>query len=113
MDRNNSRGTATSAIWKTTFLAWHTTFAPILISFSRNVVNDQCRTALGNTACRRKFPMLYASTNSCSRTWLSTKSWHESRVHLTAFLPSLIHCSAVPRSVVEPNHPFGWPPHIG
>jgi hypothetical protein len=39
MARNNSRGTATSAIWKTTFWAWHTTFAPILISFSRNVVS--------------------------------------------------------------------------
>ena len=38
-----------------------------------------------------------ASTNNCSLTWLSTKSWHESRVHFTAFLPSLIHCSAVPR----------------
>jgi hypothetical protein len=50
ISRNNSRGTATSAIWKTTFLAWHTTFAPTLISFSRNVVNDQCRTAFGNTA---------------------------------------------------------------
>jgi hypothetical protein len=33
---NNSRGTATSAIWKTVFREWRTTFAPILISFSRN-----------------------------------------------------------------------------
>jgi len=35
--RNNSFGTATSAIWKTIFQEWRTTFAPILISFSRNV----------------------------------------------------------------------------
>jgi len=39
--RNNSRGTATSAIWKTIFREWRTTLAPILISFSRNVVNGQ------------------------------------------------------------------------
>jgi hypothetical protein len=38
---NNSLGTATSAIWKTTCQKWHTTFAPILISFSRSVVNVQ------------------------------------------------------------------------
>jgi hypothetical protein len=41
MARNNSRGTATSAIWKMIFREWRTTFAPILISFSRNVVNVQ------------------------------------------------------------------------
>ena len=41
MSRNNSRGTATSAIWKITCRECRTTFAPILISFSRNVVNDQ------------------------------------------------------------------------
>jgi hypothetical protein len=39
--RNNFRGTATSAIWKTIFWEWRTTFAPILICFSRNVVNVQ------------------------------------------------------------------------
>ena len=38
---NNSRGTATSAIWKTIFREWRTTFAPILINFSRNVVKVQ------------------------------------------------------------------------
>jgi hypothetical protein len=38
MDRNNSRGTATSAMWKTIFREWCMTLAPILISFSRNVV---------------------------------------------------------------------------
>ena len=31
------RGTATSAIWKVTYLACRTTLAPILISFSRKV----------------------------------------------------------------------------
>jgi len=36
---------ATSAIWKIILREWRTTFAPILISFSRNVVNVQCRTA--------------------------------------------------------------------
>jgi hypothetical protein len=38
---NNSLETATFAIWKTIFREWRTTFAPILISFSRNVVNVQ------------------------------------------------------------------------
>jgi len=33
---------ATSAIWKMTCREWVTTFAPILMSFSRIVVNDQC-----------------------------------------------------------------------
>ncbi len=38
MDRNNSRGTA---IWKITCRELRTTFAQILISFYRNVVNVQ------------------------------------------------------------------------
>jgi hypothetical protein len=41
MARNNSRGIATSAIWKIICRAWRTTFAPILINFSRNVVKVQ------------------------------------------------------------------------
>ncbi|MGD0744397.1 MAG: hypothetical protein ABSA45_04500 [Verrucomicrobiota bacterium] len=41
MARNNSRGTATSAIWRTIFREWRTTFAAILIGFSHNVVNVQ------------------------------------------------------------------------
>ena len=45
---NNSRGTATSAIWNVTYLKCRTTFAPILISFSRSVVSDQCFTDLGD-----------------------------------------------------------------
>jgi hypothetical protein len=40
MARNNSRGTATSAIWKMIFREWRTTFAPLLISFSRNVTTS-------------------------------------------------------------------------
>jgi len=32
---------------------------PILISFSRNFVNVQCRTDLGNTACRRSATIEY------------------------------------------------------
>jgi hypothetical protein len=37
---NNSRRTATSAIWKITYREWGTTFAPILINFSRSVARD-------------------------------------------------------------------------
>ncbi len=43
----NFRGTATSAIWKITYPECVTTLAPILISFSRSVVNDQCFTGEG------------------------------------------------------------------
>jgi hypothetical protein len=35
---NNARETATSAIWNAIFPEWRTTLAPILMSFSRNVV---------------------------------------------------------------------------
>jgi hypothetical protein len=38
-------GTATSAVWKITHRAWRTTFAPILTSFSRKLVSDQCAPA--------------------------------------------------------------------
>ena len=38
---SNSLGTSTSAIWKSIFREWRTTSAPILISFSRNVINVQ------------------------------------------------------------------------
>ena len=44
---------------------------------------------------RRKLARLYAS--AWSWTALARKVVHESRVHLTAFFPSLIHWSAVPR----------------
>ena len=30
-------------------------------------------------------------------TWFETKRWQDSRVQFKAYLPSLIHCSAVPR----------------
>jgi hypothetical protein len=40
MSRNNSLGIATSAIWKITCQEWRTTFAPILINFSRNVARS-------------------------------------------------------------------------
>jgi hypothetical protein len=69
MARNNSLVTASSAIWETIFREPRTTFALILVNFSRNVVNVQWRTALGGAACRRKLPRLKANTNSCSRTW--------------------------------------------
>ena len=53
---------------------WCTTLAPILISFSRNDVNVQCRTAYGSTDCRRKlprlmrqYPSLYADISSLTQ----------------------------------------------
>src|SRR5262249_51232312 len=55
---NNCRGTATSASWKVTYLAWATTLAPILISFSRSVVSVQPWIGLGSTSWRRKLARL-------------------------------------------------------
>jgi len=48
ISRKSSLGTATSAIWNTTYRECLTTLAPILISFSRKVVSDQCSTLGGN-----------------------------------------------------------------
>ncbi len=46
--RNSSLGTATSANWNVTYPPWLTTLAPILVSFSRSVVMDQCSTFCGS-----------------------------------------------------------------
>jgi ABC-type transport system substrate-binding protein len=73
--RNNRFGTATSAIWNTTYRECATTLAPILMSFSRSVVSDQCFTAGGRASRRRKLPRLYARANSWSRTWLPLTLW--------------------------------------
>jgi len=45
MFANRWRGMATSAIWNATYRPWLTTFAPILISFSRSVVNEAFKTS--------------------------------------------------------------------
>ncbi len=45
---NSRRGIATSASWNVTYRPCRTTLAPILISFSRSVVRDQCSTASGS-----------------------------------------------------------------
>src|SRR5713101_9795423 len=94
---NICRGTATSAIWKTTYRQWLTTFAPILISFLRRLVSDHGSAVFGIASVRMKLPRLYARTWSWRRTALAAKVRHDNRVHLIAPLPSLIHCSAVPR----------------
>ena len=57
------RGTATSAIWKVTYLACRTTLAPILINFSGKVVIVQVFMGRGSTSRRRKLPRLYARAN--------------------------------------------------
>ena len=59
--------------------------------------SDHASAAFGIASVRMKFPRLYASAWSWRRTALAAKVRHDSRVHLTALLPSLIHCSAVPR----------------
>ena len=60
--RNNRFGTATSAIWKTIYRECATTFAPILMSFSRSVVSDQCFTPFGSAAGEAMVEMLKSAT---------------------------------------------------
>ncbi len=55
---NNLRVTATSASWNVTYFACRVTFAPILTSFSRSVVSDQCFTSRGSANRRKKFARL-------------------------------------------------------
>ncbi len=45
---NSRRGIATSASWNVMDRPCRATLAPILISFSRSVVSDQCATSLGS-----------------------------------------------------------------
>ncbi len=52
--RNSSFGTANPANWKVTYRPWLTILAPILISFSRSVVRDQCSISFGKANVRMK-----------------------------------------------------------
>jgi hypothetical protein len=58
MSTNIRRGTATSAIWKVTQRPWLTTYAPILISFSRRLVSDRGSAVFGIASVRMKSPRL-------------------------------------------------------
>jgi hypothetical protein len=53
--------------------------------------------ATGQRHTAQEVGQVVGRANSCRRTWLSAKQRQESRVHLSAYLPSLIHCAAVPR----------------
>ena len=55
---NKFRVTATSASWNVTYFECRVTFAPILTSFSRRVVSDQCFTSWGSANRRKKFAKL-------------------------------------------------------
>ena len=55
---NKFRVTATSANWNATYPECRVTFAPILTSFSRSVVSDQCFTSRGKASRRRKLARL-------------------------------------------------------
>src|ERR1035438_6079662 len=70
---------------------------PVLTSLCCKLVRDQLLILCGNASRRHRFPRLYMITLSHSRTSLDRKRWQLSRVIFTACLPSLIHCSAVPR----------------
>lgn len=61
MAGNSLRGTATSAVWKNVYREWSVTFAPILISLSRNVVIVQCFMVPTQTSRRGKLPIVCGS----------------------------------------------------
>jgi hypothetical protein len=58
ISQNKTLGTATSAIWNITYLECLITFAPIFISFSLSVLNDQSLTFFGKAKRLRKLPRL-------------------------------------------------------
>jgi len=58
---NNRLATATTAIWKIAYREWVTTLTPILVSFYRMVVSDQCFTPRGSASLRSKFPNCWVS----------------------------------------------------
>ncbi len=60
ISRNRFRGTAISANWNVTYRPWRTTLAPILTSFSRSVVTDQCSTSFSKANVRMKLPKFSA-----------------------------------------------------
>ncbi len=73
------------------------------------LVSDQFSIPFASASRRHRFPRLYANMLNPSRTSFDRKRWQLSRVILSACLPSLIHCSAVPRLRVcqeeEKNEP--------
>ena len=71
--RNSSLGTATSANWNVTYRPCRTTFAPILISFSRSVVIDQRLASSG------VLTSAYGYTRTFQEVGLSVRSYSESR----------------------------------
>ena len=75
----------TSAIWKITERPCRTILAPIFTNRSRSVVSDQCFTEIVGQRMRLQL-------NGVGREAMVRQC-----VRMTAFLPSLIHCSAVPR----------------
>src|SRR5271165_3768200 len=60
-----------------------------------------------------KLPRLYARTWSWRRTGLAAKVRHDSRVHLIAFLPSLMYLLAGAALVVEGDDALGRPCQVG
>ena len=56
ISRKSVCGTATSAIWNTTYREWLTTLAPILISLALSVFSDHFFTDFGSAGRLRKLP---------------------------------------------------------
>ena len=113
MAANNFRGTATSASWNVTYLAWCTTFAPILISFSRSVVSVQCCTDLGQRQPPQEVGQVVGQGEQLQpglvvleRAARQLRPLHR----VLALLDPLLRRAA---AVVEPDHPLRVPPQVG
>src|ERR1035437_2842849 len=98
---------ATSAIWKNTYRECATTLAPILMSFSRSVVIDQCLTPLGRASRRRKLPRLYARANNCRRDLIVHEVVAGKPCPLHRVLARLDPLLCRPAPVVEMHHASG------
>lgn len=83
--------------------------APILLSLGCGLVGDQSTLASGRSMQRKKVAKLQAIACICSRTLLSRNGLHKSPVQLTAYLPTFVCCSAVPRwQRTAPPSPASW-----
>ena len=69
MDRNTSRGTATSASWNTSRCGWRASRAPTLITLTWRLRSDQLLTALGRHSRCRKFPKAVSQMKSWGNIW--------------------------------------------
>ena len=94
---NNARGTMTSAIWKVIDRPCRTIFAPIFTSRWRSVLIDHCAICPRQRQGAQEVGQVVGQRVQLQPHGIRLEALAGQPVQVTAFLPSLIHCSAVPR----------------